>query len=181
MLFTESAERRDYILHPTTGERLVAASVAAVDAEREAQEAACDVQVVVSDGLNPLAIMDLGQFEPFLAAVHDGLVVAGHSTATRRMLVTSGRVRIGYRIGERLFGGLSGPRAVLHVVGERPGTGHHTFSVYITCRRGDEWAVAGATDHQHTRVVAGIATTALDPRIGAADVLRVLDGMWTKT
>ena len=181
MLFTESAERRDYILHPTTGERLVAASVAAVDAEREAQEAACDVQVVVSDGLNPLAIMDLGQFEPFLAAVHDGLVVAGHSTATRRMLVTSGRVRIGYRIGERLFGGLSGPRAVLHVVGERPGTGHHTFSVYITCRRGDEWAVAGATDHQHTRVVAGIATTALDPRIGAADVLRVLDAMWTKT
>jgi hypothetical protein len=41
--------------------------------------------------------------------------------------------------------------------------------------------VAGATDHQHTRVVAGIATTALDPRIGAADVLRVLDAMWTKT
>jgi ethanolamine ammonia-lyase large subunit len=96
------------------------------------------------------------------------------------MLVTSGRVRVGYRIGERLFGGLSGPRAVLHVVGERPGTGHRTFSVYVTCRRGDEWAVADATDHQHTRVVAGIATTALDPRLGANDVLRVLDGMWRK-
>jgi ethanolamine ammonia-lyase large subunit len=96
------------------------------------------------------------------------------------MLVTAGRVRVGYRIGERLFGGLSGPRAVLHVVGERPGTGHRTCSVYVTCRRGDEWSVADATDHQHTRVVAGIATTALDPRLGAAEALRVLDGLWRK-
>ena len=180
-LFTESADRRDYILHPTTGERLAEASVAAVDAERDAQSGGCDVQVVVSDGLNPLAIMDLAQLDPFLAAMHDSVAAAGRRLAPRAMLVTSGRVRVGYRIGERLFGGLSGPRAVLHVVGERPGTGHRTFSVYVTCRRGDEWAVADATDHQHTRVVAGIATTALDPRLGAIDVLRVLEGMWRKT
>jgi len=178
MLFSESADRRDYILHPASGERLAAASAAAVAAERDAQAGASDVQIVVSDGLNPLAIMDLGQFEPFLAALHDGLLTAGRRPAARRMLVTAGRVRVGYRIGETLFGGLSGPRAVLHVVGERPGTGHHTFSVYITCRRGDAWATADATDHQHTRVVAGIATTAHDPQLGAADVLRVLDGLW---
>jgi ethanolamine ammonia-lyase large subunit len=70
---------------------------------------------------------------------------------------------------------------VLHVVGERPGTGHHTFSVYITCRRGEEWGVAGSTDHQHTRVVAGIATTALEPHRAAADVLRVLDAEWRRS
>jgi ethanolamine ammonia-lyase large subunit len=180
MLATESADRRDYILHPATGERLTNRSWLDVDAEREAHAGAFDVQVVVSDGLNPLAIMDLGQLDPFLATLHDGLVAAGRRPAPRRVLVTSGRVRAGYRIGERLYAGLSGPRAVLHVVGERPGTGHRTFSVYVTCRRGDEWAVAGGTDHQHTRVVAGIATTALDPRIAAADVLRVLDGMWRK-
>lgn len=181
MLFTESTDRCDYILHPTTGERLAAASTAAVDAERATQGGTCDVQVIVSDGLNPLAIMDLGQLEPFLEALRDGLVAAGHQPSDRRMLVTAGRVRVGYRIGERLFGGLSGPRAVLHVVGERPGTGHHTFSVYVTCRRGDEWSVADATDHQHTRVVAGIATTAHAPRLGAADVLRVLEGVWRGT
>ncbi|MFM7244637.1 MAG: ethanolamine ammonia-lyase subunit EutB, partial [Planctomycetaceae bacterium] len=165
MLVTESADRRDYILHPATGERLAAASLAAVGAQRKVHADAHDVQVVVSDGLNPLAIMDLAQLDPFLAAVQDGLTAAGRRPAPRRMLVTSGRVRAGYRIGEQLFGGPTGPRAVLHVVGERPGTGHRTFSVYVNCRRGDEWAVAGGTDHQHTRVVASIAPTALDPRI----------------
>jgi len=179
-LFTESANRRDYILHPVTGEHLAEASLATVAAERAAQAGTCDVQVVISDGLNPLAIMDLAQLDPLLAALHDGLVAAGRRPAPQRMLVTAGRVRVGYRIGERLFGGLAGPRAVLHVVGERPGTGHRTMSVYVTCRRGDEWAVGGATDHQHTRVVAGIANSALDPQFGAAEVLRVLDGLWRK-
>ena len=180
MLATESADRRDYILHPATGERLTERSWADVDVERAAHAGACDVQVVVSDGLNPLAIMDPGQLDPFLTTLQQGLVAAGRRPAPRRMLVTAGRVRAGYRIGERLFGGLAGPRAVLHVVGERPGSGHQTFSVYITCRRGDEWAQAGGTDHQHTRVVAGIATTALEPGLAAVDVLRVLDGMWRK-
>jgi ethanolamine ammonia-lyase large subunit len=180
LVHTESADRRDYILHPTSGERLSEAAAVTVDAERRRHAGACDVQVVVSDGLNPLAIMDLGQLEPFLEAMHEGLVEAGRRPASRRMLVTAGRVRAGYRIGELLFGGLSGPRAILHVIGERPGTGHHAFSVYITCRQGNDWSEAGSTDHQHTRVVAGIARTALDPRTAAGDVVRVLDGAWRK-
>lgn len=180
MLATRSVDRRDYILHPATGERFTEQSWADIDAERQGHAGACDVQVVLSDGLNPLAIMDLGQLDPFLATLQEGLVAAGRRPASRRMIVTSGRVRAGYRIGERLFAGLSGPRAVLHVLGERPGTGHHTFSVYVTCRRGDEWAKADGTDHQHTRVVAGIAATAVDPRAAAADVVRVLDRMWRK-
>ena len=95
--------------------------------------------------------------------------------------MTSGRVLAGYRIGEALFAKCSGPRAVLHVVGERPGTGHHTLSVYITCSRGEEWSVAGSTDHQHTLVVAGIATTALEPHLAAVDVLRLLDAEWRRS
>jgi ethanolamine ammonia-lyase large subunit len=180
-LATESADRRDYILHPTGGEVLTAASQAEVAAERSRLEGDdADVILVISDGLNPLAIMDLAQFEPFLDAVEAGLAAAGRRPAPRRLLVTSGRVRVGYRIGETVFGGRSGPRAVLHVVGERPGTGHRTFSTYLTCRRGDAWAEPGATDHQHTRVVAGIATTALEPVRAAADVLRVLAGEWQR-
>jgi ethanolamine ammonia-lyase large subunit len=173
---TESQDRRDYILHPTTGEQLTAASLAAVAAERERQAGGSDVQIVISDGLNPLAIMDQAQLEPFLVALHAGRREAGRRPAPRRMIVTAGRVRAGYRIGEALFGGLPGPRTLIHVVGERPGTGHHTFSVYLTCRDGDAWGEAGCTDHQHTRVVAGIATTALEPRRAAADVCRVLAG-----
>jgi len=69
---------------------------------------------------------------------------------------------------------------VLHVVGERPGTGHRTFSSYLTCRRGEAWSEPGGTDHQHTRVIAGIATTALEPVRAAADVVRVLEGEWRR-
>ena len=171
---TESQDRRDYILHPTTGEQLTAASLAAVVAERERQAGGSDVQIVISDGLNPLAIMDLAQLEPFLRSLDAGLRAADHRPAARRIVVTAGRVRAGYRIGETLFAGSSGPRAILHVVGERPGTGHRTFSVYLTCRDGAAWGEAGSTDHQHTRVVAGIATTALAPRRAAQDVCRLL-------
>ncbi|MFM1902464.1 MAG: Ethanolamine ammonia-lyase heavy chain, partial [Planctomycetota bacterium] len=178
---TTAESRRDYILHPTGGETLAAPSLAAVVAERDRLAADdADVAVIISDGLNPLAIMDLAQLAPFLAAVQAGLVAAGRRPAPRPVVVTSGRVRVGYRIGETLFGGRSGPRAVLHVVGERPGTGHRTFSTYITCRRGEAWTEPGGTDHQHTRVVAGIATTALEPVRAAADVLRVLEGEWRR-
>ena len=173
-LQTAAQDRRDYILHPTTGEQLTAASLAAVATERERQAGGSDVQIVVSDGLNPLAIMDLAQFEPFLLALDAGLRAAGRRPAARRMLVTAGRVRAGYRIGEAMFAGASGPRAILHLVGERPGTGHRTFSVYLTCRDGEAWSEPGSTDHQHTRVVAGIATTALEPRRAAQDVCRLL-------
>ena len=83
--------------------------------------------------------------------------------------MTSGRVRAGYRIGERLFAGLPGRRAILHVIGERPGTGHDTFSVYMTCPHGERWGRAGTVDHDVTRVVAGIARTALAPALGRGD------------
>ena len=88
-------------------------------------------------------------------------------------------MRAGYRIGELLFGGLPGRRAVLHVIGERPGTGHNTISVYISCPGGDLWAQAGKVDHDITRVVAGIANTALTPTLGVEATQRILRDMWS--
>ncbi len=80
---------------------------------------------------------------------------------------TSGRVRAGYRVGESLFGGLDGSFCVIHVIGERPGSGHHTFSAYLTAAQGTAWEAAGKIDHNITKVVSGIATTALLPRAAA--------------
>jgi hypothetical protein len=81
--------------------------------------------------------------------------VMPHCVLAHGMAATAGRVRAGYRIRVTLFAGLPGPRTILHVVGERPGTGHRAFSVYLTCRDGADWGEAGSTDHQYTRVVAG--------------------------
>ena len=171
---TRSADRTDYVLHPTTGEALSDAAVASVQALRVGHSATIDVQIVISDGLNALAIMDRQQLEPFLRLLRGGLVEAGYRVAPAELIVTSGRVRAGYRIGELLFGGVSGRRTILHVIGERPGTGHHTFSVYMTCLPGEQWARTGKVDHDVTRVVAGIANTALAPELAAAETVRIL-------
>jgi ethanolamine ammonia-lyase large subunit len=174
---TRSTDRTDYILHPTTGEALDDAAVAAVEGLRAQQRGQYDVQIVVSDGLNALAIMDQAQLTPFLRGLRDGLARDGYHVAPVDLVVTRGRVRAGYRIGEQLFAGLPGRRAILHVIGERPGTGHNTFSVYMTCPTGADWARRGKIDHDVTRVVAGIANTALAPRLAADAAVRVLREM----
>jgi ethanolamine ammonia-lyase large subunit len=65
----------------------------------------------------------------------------------------------------------------LHVIGERPGTGHRTFSVYITSPEGSDWGQSGKVDHDITRVVAGIANTALLPDAAAKTVVALFDGI----
>ncbi|MDA1051831.1 MAG: ethanolamine ammonia-lyase subunit EutB [Planctomycetota bacterium] len=171
---TQSIDREDYILHPESGERLTAAALEAVDGLRRRHAGRYDVQIVVSDGLNALSITDAGHLEPFLNRLRKQLADSGHHVAPENLVVHSGRVRAGYRIGETLFHGLSGPRGILHIIGERPGTGHHTFSIYITAPNGKTWGTAGAIDHNITKVVSGVATTALLPEIGADETARVL-------
>ncbi|MFT5325987.1 MAG: ethanolamine ammonia-lyase large subunit [Planctomycetaceae bacterium] len=171
---TKSVDRQNYILHPESGEQLSPQSAREISNLRTRYAAQFDVQVVISDGLNALSIMDKGHIAPFLSQLRAGLKQAGMKAAPDNIVVTSGRVRAGYRIGESLFGGLPGSRAILHVIGERPGTGHHTFSTYITAPNGDVWETAGEVDHNITKVVAGIAISALQPKVGADEVVRIL-------
>ena len=174
-LSTQSVDRTEYILHPVTGERLSAASLDQLSDLRERHHGLYDVQVVVSDGLNALAIMDEGHLAPFLGQLHQELARAGYRLAPEHIVLRCGRVRAGYQIGEVLFAGLAGSRAVLHVIGERPGTGHHTFSIYITAPDGEVWGQAGAVDHDITKVVSGVAATAIAPLRGADETVRLLN------
>ena len=176
-LTTNSADRNDYILHPTTGEQLDESSIAQLRQLRQRQAEPVDVQIVVSDGLNALAITEDGHLLPFLKQLRSGLDEIGLSVSGENLVITSGRVRAGYRVGEILFGGLKARRAILHVIGERPGTGHRTFSVYMTAPEGQVWGREGEVDHNITKVVSGVATTALNPVAGADEVVRLLSLM----
>ncbi len=178
VLRTRAQDRNDYILHPTTGEALSDASSIALARLRESQRANFDVQVLLSDGLNALALNDRAQLVPFLEALDAELRRAGRRPAPQPILVHRGRVRAGYRIGEQLFGGLPGKRAILHVIGERPGTGHRTFSVYLTAPNGSTWGQPGKVDHDITKVVAGIAHTALLPEAAAHTTAALLATLW---
>ena len=125
-------------------------------------------QIVISDGLNANAIMDKGHLEPYLVEMRRLFREAGVSVADKNILVTSGRVRIGYRLGETLFerADPNSFRGVLHIIGERPGTMHHAYSVYITVAQGKVWAQK-KIDHDITRLVSNVADTALRPEEAA--------------
>ena len=93
------------------------------------------------------------------------------------IVVWHGRVCVGYRIAECLYGALTdnGPRrTILHIIGEQPGSGHHAFSVYMTSSPASTSAKEGFTDHNITKVVSGIADTALTPAQAATDTVRIV-------
>jgi ethanolamine ammonia-lyase large subunit len=173
---TRSRDREDYILHPPTGEALDEASHARLTALREAYRGAYDVQIVVADGLNAYALTDPGHLAPYVDELRRLLADGGYRAAPEHVIVGSGRVRAGYRIGELLFGALprATPAAVVHIIGERPGNGHHTFSSYVTRLPARLWAMAGVVDHNHTRVISNIADTALDPVLAARQTVTLL-------
>ena len=175
---TRSKNREDYILHPQSGELLSPDSEQKLLQLRKLLPETCDVQIMISDGLNALSITDAAQLQPFLRELQARLEQASFQVSATPLVLSSGRVRAGYRSGETLFGGLPGRKALLHIIGERPGTGHRTFSVYLTAAIGADWQVRNRIDHDRTRVVAGIANTALRPQQAALDTVRILKQLW---
>lgn len=178
-IVTRSADRHDYILHPPSGEALSDEAVADVRRLKGARADRYAAQIVISDGLDALSLTDPGHLAPFLEALQKSLVAAGLSVDPDPLVVTWGRVRAGYAIGQLLFSDLPDPQkaaSVVHIIGERPGNGHHTFSVYLTRATGEAWA-QGAVDHHLTRVVANIADTAFKPAEAAAEAVMILGRM----
>jgi ethanolamine ammonia-lyase large subunit len=176
---TRSKDREDYIAHPSTGEALRPAAVATLENLRDSWAGKVpDVQIVISDGLNAKAIMDEGHLEPFLTKLAADLKAAGFTVSDKNIVVTSGRVRAGYAIGEVLYAKAdpAKPKAILHIIGERPGSGHHNFSVYIATPKAEVWA-AKEVDHEIVKVVSGISNTALQPGAAASQTVKIMQEM----
>ncbi|HZI10391.1 MAG TPA: ethanolamine ammonia-lyase subunit EutB [Myxococcus sp.] len=176
-LRTCSEDRRDYILHPPTGERLETASELAVRMLRLKHAGQWDAQLVISDGLDARSLMDEGHLLPFLSELRRELTAAGWKVAPEHLVVKYGRVRAGYQIGELLFGDseATAPRALVHVIGERPGSGHHAFSAYLTAPSARTWGQQGRVDHDITRLIAGISDTSVRPEVAAREAVRILE------
>jgi ethanolamine ammonia-lyase large subunit len=64
-------------------------------------------------------------------------------------------------------------KGILHIIGERPGTMHHSYSVYITVAKGEAWAQK-RIDHDITKLVCNIAETALPPKEAAKETLTII-------
>lgn len=177
---TQSQDRADYIAHPPTGETLSARALAALETLRASWgDEIPDVQIVISDGLNARALMDEGHLAPYLETLREALHPTGLTVGPQHLVMTNGRVRAGYAIGDILFAQAppSTPKAIVHVIGERPGSGHHNYSVYLAAPKAHVWA-AKRVDHDIVQVVSGISDTAMPPAAAAEMTARLLKAHW---
>ncbi len=180
---TTSADRKDYVYHPPTGEILTEKSMDQLTRLRKKWNGRIpDVQIIISDGLNVSALADEGHLQPHLEYLDKELNLAGLRVSGYNIVIRNGRVRAGYRCGEYLFGQDSGdnkPKAIVHIIGERPGSGHHNFSAYLSAPLISTWKVEGKLDHDQSKVVSGISDTALKPELAAKETVRILAEMFS--
>jgi ethanolamine ammonia-lyase large subunit len=164
---TVAASRDEYLALPASGERLRdedARAVAALYPLRRPQ-----VQVVISDGLNADAVNE--QLRAILPGVRRALADAGHHVGESDIVVQNGRVRAGYEIG-----GQVGAEVVVHMIGERPGTGLNALSAYVTYGRDGRGALRWSRDldHSATTAICGIHPRGKSADVAIADITRVV-------
>jgi ethanolamine ammonia-lyase large subunit len=167
---TPSRDREDYLAHPRSGE-----SIRDEDAERIASLAAStgsrrsQVQIVISDGLNANALNE--NLRALLPPLRHELTAAGLHVGDVDVVIQNGRVRAGYHVGA-----LVDADAVVHLIGERPGTGLDTLSAYLTYGRDS----AGRSrwrpdlDHAETTAVCGVHREGKSPSEAVDEVARLL-------
>lgn len=179
---TNAGDRKDYIYHPPTGEELSEGSVRELNRLKKSwKNILPDVQVIISDGLNISALSDEGHLQPYLEYLRAELKKEGLGVSEKNIVIRYGRVRAGYRCGEYLFGQhpeLNKAKGIIHIIGERPGSGHHNFSAYLSAPPVNIWKEKGKLDHNISRVVSGISDTALKPEIAAKETVKILAGMF---
>jgi ethanolamine ammonia-lyase large subunit len=177
-----SNDRKDYVYHPASGEKLDGSSLKKIQELKQVRSTKkTDVQIVISDGLNVLSLSDNGHLKPYLETLRKDLVHNGFSIAEENLLISNGRVRAGYQVGELLFGESlpsNNKNILLHIIGERPGSEHRNFSTYITVAKQNEWSKPGFIDHDITRVVSGISDTALVPTRASKEVVSICKALW---
>lgn len=182
-IITTSEDRKDYVYHPESGEVLNPDAVRALKNLRHQWEGRVpDIQIIISDGLNPRALMDKGHLMPFLEGLKTTLGNKGYSVGRENILIQHGRVRAGYACGEILYGGhhnTSQNKGIVHIIGERPGSGHHNFSAYLTAAPVSTWTLPKLVDHNISRVVSGISDTSLTPERAIGQTMIILDRLFT--
>jgi ethanolamine ammonia-lyase large subunit len=119
--------------------------------------------------------MDEGHLETFLPALYENINALNLTIAENPIVIKNGRVRVGYQIGEELFGyEASQKHCIIHIIGERPGTMHRNFSVYITTANASTWKNHGKVDHDITRVISGISDTSYQPKEAALEAASLI-------
>jgi ethanolamine ammonia-lyase small subunit len=123
---------------------------------------------VISDGLNANAVNE--NLRELMPVLKQQLATAGCSVAETDVVIRNGRVRAGYHVGALL-----GVDVIVHLIGERPGTGLNLLSAYLTYGRDKDggWRWSSEMDHSWTTAICGIHRRGKEPSIAAEEIARV--------
>jgi ethanolamine ammonia-lyase large subunit len=172
---TRSSDRDDYLAHPVTGELIDDKDTARIQALYPARRP--QVQVVISDGLNANAINE--NLRSVLPGLRRELLTAGHYVGETDIVIDNGRVRAGYHVGALLEAEL-----IIHLIGERPGTGINTLSAYLTFgldqKRQSRWGLAAGFDHSWTTAVCGIHRRGKTPERAVEEIARLVNRIFAE-
>ena len=168
---TRALDREDYLAHPPQGERLCEEDVSRL-ARLYGGRRVPRVQILISDGLNANALNE--HLRTLVPGLRHLLTQAGVHLGDTDVVIENGRVRAGYHAGQAID-----PDAIVHFIGERPGTGLNTASAYMTYGRDpagrSRWSPD--LDHSYTTAVCGIHPRGKPPDVALAEIARVVRTM----
>jgi ethanolamine ammonia-lyase large subunit len=170
---TRALDREEFLSHPPGGERISDVDInrlRTLYASRRPQ-----VQIVVSDGLNANSLNE--NLRTLLPRLRHELNSIGYHLGEVDVVIQNGRVRAGYHAGA-----LIGADVIVHLIGERPGTGLNTLSAYITYGL-DEMGQSRwrpELDHSCTTAICGIHPLGKRPAVAIAEVARCVRLMFER-
>ncbi len=167
---TRAKDREEYLSHPPSGELILerdAERLVHIYAARKPQ-----VQIVLSDGLNANALNE--NLRAVLPHLRRELMAAGLHVGEVDVVISNGRVRAGYHVGALLD-----VDVVIHLIGERPGTGLNTLSAYLTYGRDARGRLCWSPklDHARTTAICGINPAGKRPDVAADEITRYVKRM----
>ena len=130
------------------------------------------INFVISDGLNANSVNEnLRNVLPRLKWLLKG---CGFHIGEPDILIKNGRVRAGYHVGQLIV-----PEVLIHLIGERPGTGLNQLSVYLTYGRDLEgnYRWSPDMDHSCTTAVCSIHLKGKTPESAVADIVKCVKRM----
>jgi ethanolamine ammonia-lyase large subunit len=167
---TEALDRESYLTHPSLGEKVRgedAGRVSRLYGSRRPR-----AQIVISDGLNADAVNE--NLRAVQQPLRRQLSERGCEVGDVDIVIDNGRVRAGYHVGM-----LIDVEVIIHLIGERPGTGLNMLSAYLTYGRDmagqSRWSPA--LDHSNTTAVCGINRLGKQPASAAAEIARCVSRM----
>ena len=168
---TKASDRDDYLSHPPAGEEICEPDAARITALYPLGRPR--VQIVISDGLNADALNK--NLRHVLPPLKRQLLQSGLLVGDVDIVIDNGRVRTGYHVGLLLD-----VDVIVHLIGERPGTGIDTLSAYLTYGRDtfgrSRWNMN--FDHSWTTAVCGVHDRGKRPDVAVSEIAGLVDRMF---